>query len=92
MPAYYNQVNTSCALDRCLAKVKEMIDWDNKYPVKYIGNSKVRSVGMGMAMQGSGITDVDVGSAILKLEEDGFYTLIIGAADMGTGCDTILSR
>lgn len=92
MPAYYNQVNTSCALDRCLAKVKEMIDWDNKYPVKYIGNSKVRSVGMGMAMQGSGITDVDVGSAILKLEEDGFYTLIIGAADMGTGCDTILSQ
>lgn len=69
-----------------------MIDWDNKYPVKYIGNSKVRSVGMGMAMQGSGITDVDVGSAILKLEEDGFYTLIIGAADMGTGCDTILSQ
>ena len=26
MPAYYGQVNTSCALDRCLAKVKEMIN------------------------------------------------------------------
>ena len=32
MPAYYGQVNTSCALDRCLKKVHEMIDWDNKYP------------------------------------------------------------
>ena len=28
MPAYYGQVNTSCTLDRCLAKVKEMIQWD----------------------------------------------------------------
>lgn len=92
MPAYYDQVNTSCALDRCLARVRKMIDWDNKYPVKYMGGSKVRSVGMGMAMQGSGITDVDVGSAILKLEEEGFYTLVIGAADMGTGCDTILAQ
>ncbi len=92
MPAYYDQVNTSCALDRCLARVKKMIGWDSKYPVKYIGGSKVRSVGMGMAMQGSGITSVDVGSAILKLEEEGFYTLVIGAADMGTGCDTILAQ
>ena len=30
MPAYYGQVNTSCTLDRCLAKVKEMIQWDEK--------------------------------------------------------------
>ena len=34
MPAYYGAVNTSCALDRCLKKVHEMIDWDNKYPVR----------------------------------------------------------
>ena len=61
MPAYYGQVNTSCALDRCLARVREMIDWDNKYPVRDMGGGKVRAVGMGMAMQGSGITNVDVG-------------------------------
>ena len=92
MPAYYGQVNTSCALDRCLERVKKMIDWDNKYPVRDMGNGKVRAVGMGMAMQGSGITSVDVGSATIKVNDDGFYTLAIGAADMGTGCDTILAQ
>ena len=92
MPAYYGQVNTSCTLDRCLARVREMIDWDNKYPCRDMGNGKVRAVGMGMAMQGSGITSMDVGSASLKLNDFGFYTLRIAAADMGTGCDTILAQ
>ena len=92
MPAYYGQLNTSCALDRCLARVHDMIDWDNKYPCRDMGNGKVRAVGMGMAMQGSGISGMDVGSATLKLNDDGFYSLIIGAADMGTGCDTTLAQ
>lgn len=92
MPAYYGQMNTSCALDRCLAKVKEMIRWDEKYPVRDMGNGKVRSVGMGMAMQGSSISNMDVGSATLVLNDMGHYTLTIGAADMGTGCDTILAQ
>lgn len=92
MAAYYGQENTSCALDRCLAKVREMIKWDEIYPAKDMGNGKVRSVGMGMAMQGSGISGVDVGSAVLKLGDEGIYNLLIGAADMGTGCDTILAQ
>ena len=92
MPAYYGQVNTSCALNRCLQAVHDNIGWDEKYPVRDMGNGKVRAVGMGMAMQGSGITSVDVGSASLKINDDGFYTLSIGAADMGTGCDTILAQ
>ena len=92
MPAYYGQLNTSCALDRCLARVHDMIDWDNKYPCRDMGNGKIRAVGLGMAMQGSGITSMDVGSATLKVNDEGFYTLLIGAADMGTGCDTTLAQ
>ena len=92
MPAYYGATNTSCALDRCLKKVREMIDWDHKYPVRELGNGKVRAVGMGMAMQGSGISGMDVGSATLKVDDEGNYSLIIGAADMGTGCDTTLAQ
>ena len=92
MPAYYGQLNTSCALDRCLARVHDMIDWDNKYPCRDMGNGKIRAVGMGMAMQGSGITSMDVGSATLKVNDEGFYTLLIGAADMGTGCDTTVAQ
>ena len=81
MPAYYGELNTSCTLDQCLTRVREMIHWDEKYPVRPAGPHKVRAVGMAMSMQGSGISGVDVGSATLKLNDDGFYTLLIGAAD-----------
>lgn len=92
MPAYYNETVNSCTLDKCLARAKEMIDWDNKYPCRDMGNGKVRSVGVSMAMQGSGIPNLDTASVEIKLNDDGFYTLMIGAADMGTGCDTILAQ
>ena len=92
MPAYYGETANSCALDRCLARAKEMLKWDEKYPCKDMGNGKIRSVGVSMAMQGSGISGVDVGSATIKLNDDGLYTLSIAAADMGTGCDTILAQ
>lgn len=92
MPAYYCEVNTSCALDRCLAKVKEMSGWKDKFPVRKLPDGRIRSMGMGMALQGSCISGMDVGSGHLKVNEEGYYTLTIGAADMGTGCDTILAQ
>ena len=92
MPSYYGEIAESCALDRCVARAKEMIGWDEKYPCREVGDNKVRSVGISLAMQGSAISNCDVGSANLKLNDDGFYILGIGAADMGTGCDTILSQ
>lgn len=89
---YYGEVSTSCTLDKCVKKVKEMIDWDKKYPCYEVAPNKVRAVGMAMAMQGSGISNCDVGSVQLRLNDDGFYTLMIGCSDMGTGCDTILAQ
>ncbi|ETA78959.1 xanthine dehydrogenase family protein molybdopterin-binding subunit [Youngiibacter fragilis] len=92
MYAYYGEQLNSCALDRCMARAKEMIGWDEKYPAKDLGNGKVRSVGVAMAMQGSGISKVDTAAVSLKVNDDGFYTMGIGASDMGTGCDTILAQ
>ncbi|MBQ7534300.1 MAG: molybdopterin-dependent oxidoreductase [Stomatobaculum sp.] len=92
MPAYDGSINTSCTLDLCLKKVREMIRWDEKYPVRTMPDGKLRAVGIGLAMQGSGIAGVDTGSAALSLNDDGFYILRIGAADMGTGCDTTLAQ
>ena len=89
---YYGQTTNSCALDRCIAKVKEMIDWDKKYPYVQVGPHTVRAVGMALSMQSSGINNCDVGSVQIKLNDDGFYTLMIGCSDMGTGCDTILAQ
>ncbi len=92
MPAYYDEPANACALDRCMERCREIFRWDERYPVRDMGNGKIRAAGVAMAMQGSCISNVDVGSATLKLNEDGGYQLLIGAADMGTGCDTILAQ
>ncbi|MDD6033571.1 MAG: molybdopterin-dependent oxidoreductase [Oscillospiraceae bacterium] len=92
MPAYYGELANACALDRCMEHCRQIFGWEEKYPVRDMGDGKVRAAGVAMAMQGSGISGVDVGSATVKLSEDGTYNLIIGAADMGTGCDTILAQ
>lgn len=92
MSAYYNEVAQSCALDRCLNKAKEMFDWEHRKTPRIMPNGKIRAAGIALAMQGSGISGVDVGSATIKLNDEGFYALSIGAADMGTGCDTILAQ
>ena len=92
MPAYYNETASACALDRCMEHCRRMFNWEERSKVRDMGNGKVRTAGVAMAMQGSCISNVDVGSATVKLSEDGTYNLIIGAADMGTGCDTILAQ
>lgn len=92
MPAYYGEIANACALDRCMARCCELFGWEEKYPVREMGDGKVRTAGVAMAMQGSCISNVDVGSATVKLADDGTFNLIIGAADMGTGCDTILAQ
>lgn len=93
LPGYPDvPINGSCTMDKCLARAKEMIGWDEKYPFRDMGNGKVRGVGIAMAMQGSSIAWIDVGGADIKLNEDGSYTLALGCSDMGTGCDTILAQ
>ena len=83
---------TSSTLDKCIARGKQLINWDAKYPREIIDDDKVRGLGMAVTMQGSGIANIDTASAEIKLNDDGFYTLLFGATDMGTGCDTILSQ
>lgn len=92
MHAYYGETANSCTLDRCLERTAEMIGWKEKYPRRVMPDGKIRGVGIAMAMQGSGISSVDTGSVSIKINDDGFYALTIGASDMGTGCDTILSQ
>ena len=92
MHAYYGETANSCTLDHCLERTAEMIGWKEKYPCRVMPDGKIRGVGIAMAMQGSGISSVDTGSVSIKINDDGFYALTIGASDMGTGCDTILSQ
>ena len=88
---YYNEELNACALDRCLEKAMEMIDYKNK-PLRRDMGDFVRGLGVSLSMQGSGISGLDVGSVEINLQDYGFYTLSIGATDIGTGCDTILAQ
>lgn len=92
MPAYYNETLSSSMLENCIKKGKQMIGWDQKYPSVQVDDHRVRGVGMSITMQGSGISNIDVASVAIRLNDSGFYTLMIGATDMGTGCDTILAQ
>ena len=92
MPAYYNEKTLACALDRCMLRCADLFDWEHRRTPRVQPDGKIRAAGVAMAMQGSGISGVDVGSATIKLDDQGCYSLIIGAADMGTGCDTILAQ
>ena len=82
----------STSLDRCIKKGKELIGWKDKYPRWEISPNKVRAVGMAVTMQGSGIANLGTASIEIRLNDDGNFTLLTGATDMGTGCDTILSQ
>lgn len=92
MPSYFNETANACALDRCLEHVRKMSGWDEKPHRKVMPNGKIRAMGMSLAMQGSCISHVDTASVTIKANDDGFYTMNIGATDMGTGCDTILAQ
>ena len=92
LPAYFNETALSCTLDKCLERVVSMSGWDDASPRKVLPNGHIQSVGLAIAMQGSSVSNVDVASVTIKVNDDGFYTLHIGATDMGTGCDTILAQ
>jgi len=86
------QVMESCKLDYCIERGRELIGWKEKFPSRDMGNGKIRAVGNAIAMQGSGIPLLDMGSAIIKLNDDGFFNLLVGATDLGTGSDTVLAQ
>ncbi len=79
------------AIDRGLKEIK-WYEKKEKY-LKLNQKSKIKyGLGMACMMQGSGIAEIDMGSATIKMNEDGSFNLLIGATDIGTGSDTILAQ
>jgi putative selenate reductase molybdopterin-binding subunit len=81
----------SCGLGECIERGAAAIGWSAKRGRPGDGVVK-RGIGMACAMQGSGIAGVDWGSATIKLNEDGTFTLYVGVTDLGTGSDTVLTQ
>ncbi len=92
LPSYLDGPLSSTELEACIQRGRELIGWERKFPAVQVDAHTMRGVGMAITMQGSGIAGIDTCSACIRLNDSGFYTLLIGASDMGTGCDTILAQ
>ena len=88
----FNKEILSSALDRCIARGKQLIGWDEKFPFKELPNGRVRAVGMAITMQGSGIAHVDTSTVKVQLNESGDFSLFMSPTDIGTGTDTVLTQ
>ncbi len=86
------QIVRSCALEECLRIGAERIGWREKRGQRREEGPWVHGLGMACAMQGSGITGVDMAAATLVMQDDGSFRLLVGATDLGTGSDTILAQ
>jgi putative selenate reductase molybdopterin-binding subunit len=86
------QIVRSCALAECIKIGAERIGWYEKRKGPRREGSWVYGVGMSCAMQGSGITGVDMAAATIIMNEDGSFRLLVGATDLGTGSDTVLAQ
>jgi len=86
------QTVDSCKLDECIDMGAKAIDWYAKRGKKIRTGDKIKGMGLSISMQGSGIPRIDMGSASMKMNEDGSFNLFVGATDIGTGSDTILAQ
>jgi len=82
----------SCKLPYCIKRGAELINWNKKWPRVKVSDTKVRGYGMAIAMQGSGIPFMDMGSCSIKLNDGGSYNVTVGATDIGQGSDTLIAQ
>ena len=82
----------SCGLDQCIDQGAAAIGWHDKKGKSGGTGRYRRGLGMCTLMQGSSIPEIDMASASLKMNEDGSFNLLMGATDLGTGSDTVLSQ
>jgi len=87
----FPQTIRSCGLADCIERGKEAIGWHRRGSFDNSGPKK-RGMGMVALMHGSGIPGIDMAAAFIKLNDDGRFNLLVGATDIGTGSDTILSQ
>jgi putative selenate reductase molybdopterin-binding subunit len=84
-------------LEECVNQGKAVVGWDQKFnnPDWHSVEGKPylrRGIGIATVMQGTAIPYLDMGGASLKLNDDGSLNLLVGATDLGTGSDTVLSQ
>ena len=87
-----DEIMESGLFQETVNKVKEMARWDER-PHSWDIDERYRGgLGMALALQGSGVANIDVASVEIRLGDDGNYTLYTGSSDMGMGANTVLTQ
>jgi len=87
----------TCGLEECVRQGRATINWDEKFNIpnwRHVPKKPYlkRGIGVALVMQGTAIPYLDMGGASIKMNDDGSFNLLIGATDLGTGSDTVLSQ
>ena len=77
---------------KCLEKGADLFKWHEKRMAYKDKGRFRRGVGLAWAMQAPSSFAVMRSSATIQLNEDGTFRVISGAADIGTGAETILAQ
>jgi putative selenate reductase molybdopterin-binding subunit len=85
------EIIRTCALDECARLGAEAIGWHRKRQKKATAPLR-KGLGVAFVMQGTAIPNLDMGAASIKMNDDGSFNLLIGATDLGTGSDTVLTQ
>jgi putative selenate reductase molybdopterin-binding subunit len=91
------EIIQTVGLEECVKRGRAAIGWDDKFdnPAWHEVPGKPylrKGIGVAMMMQGTAIPYLDMGSASIKMNDDGSFNLMVGATDLGTGSDTILGQ
>ncbi len=87
----------TCGLPECVEQGAAAIRWHERYgnPEWHVLSDAPhlrRGIGVAMVMQGTAIPNLDMGAASIKMNDDGSFNLLVGATDLGTGSDTVLTQ
>ncbi len=87
----------TCGLPQCVEQGAAAIRWHERYnnPEWHQVPGKPhlrRGIGVATVMQGTAIPNLDMGAASIKMNDDGSFNLLVGATDLGTGSDTVLTQ
>jgi putative selenate reductase molybdopterin-binding subunit len=99
------EIIRTCALEECARLGAEAIGWHDEPAATLVrdsagsgpdvgetGSPQRTGLGVAFVMQGTAIPNLDMGAASIKMNDDASFNLLVGATDLGTGSDTVLTQ
>jgi putative selenate reductase molybdopterin-binding subunit len=94
-PATFPPVMTS-GIEECVAQAMRAVGWHRREDPSWIAPADRphirRGIGFAFCMHGTAIPFLDMGGCSIKMNDDGSFNVMSGAADLGTGADTVLGQ